>query len=186
MREIVGDIFVEMNNHEAVCVPINGCVRQSGAAVMGAGLAKKFAAIPGTPYMEYVLGSRLRMFSSASGLAIPHLPPMQIGAINRRQREFVSSSVLIDLLSFVGEEALLRDYTRVLTFQTKYDWRDKADLQLLEAQAARLSDLLHMAGWKSALLPRVGCGLGGLDWKDVKRVIEPHLDDRFTVIAEKA
>ena len=70
-----------------------------------------------------------------------------------------------------------------LSFPVKHHWRDKADLGLIE-QSCR--ELVKMADsrkrWKRIALPRVGCGNGGLDWKDVKPILEEYLDDRFIVV----
>lgn len=38
-----------------------------------------------------------------------------------------------------------------------------------------LSKLVENEGVKSLALPRVATGVGGLDWKDVKPLIEKHL-----------
>lgn len=35
---------------------------------------------------------------------------------------------------------------------------------------------------EAILIPKPGCGNGGLKWEDVKKQIEPLLDDRFIII----
>ena len=65
-----------------------------------------------------------------------------------------------------GKSVYLPEY-QVVLFPTKYDWRDGSDLGLI-ASAARSMPCL-------AVLPRVGAGLGRLDWSDVKRVLLENL-----------
>ena len=72
---------------------------------------------------------------------------------------------------------------KVVTFPTKRDWREKASLRLIENSALALVRMADREGWKAVALPRVGAGLGGLDWADVKAVLSPLLDDRFVVVS---
>jgi hypothetical protein len=54
-----------------------------------------------------------------------------------------------------------------------------------QAAARFTGELLALAersGWPRVVLPRPGCGGGGLAWKDVKPLLAPVLDDRFIVI----
>ena len=60
-------------------------------------------------------------------------------------------------------------------------WACKADIKLIERSCHQLVELTDRMGWKSVLLPRMGCGRGELNWEDVKKVVEPLLDDRFIV-----
>lgn len=73
------------------------------------------------------------------------------------------------------------------SFPVKHNWWEKADKELIERSARELLDFIDYRAafdqpFKSILLPRPGCGNGQLDWKDVKPIIEPILDDRFYVI----
>lgn len=66
----------------------------------------------------------------------------------------------------------------LVMFPTKHDWRDKADPALITRSAHDLERLADEQGWDVVLLPRPGCGNGGLDWANVEPLID-FLDDRF-------
>lgn len=74
----------------------------------------------------------------------------------------------------------------VVTFPVKHNWWEKADISLIAKSASILKQLADENGWERIVLPRPGCGNGHLDWKDVKPILEKHLDDRFEVITWKA
>ena len=71
---------------------------------------------------------------------------------------------------------------KLVSFPVKHAWYEKASIELIERSARELVELADL--WKgcSFVMPRPGCGNGHLDWADVRPVIEPILDDRFTVI----
>lgn len=70
----------------------------------------------------------------------------------------------------------------VASFPTKHHWKDQSDLKLIHTSAHQLVEKANKWRWQKVILPRPGCGLGGLKWADVKAVIEPILDDRFYII----
>ena len=57
----------------------------------------------------------------------------------------------------------------------------KSDINLIDKSIKQLVELTNQMGWETVVLPRIGCGNGGLNWDDVKPVIEPYLDHRFIV-----
>lgn len=64
----------------------------------------------------------------------------------------------------------------VINFPTKRHWRDGS---LLSYVSSGLSDLVAKLAFyeiRSVAIPALGCGLGGLDWKDVRPLIERELD----------
>jgi hypothetical protein len=75
------------------------------------------------------------------------------------------------------------DLTDLISFPTKYHWKDPSDIKLIEKSAKELIDLININKYNKVILPRPGCSNGGLDWKDVKKVIEPILDDRVVVVS---
>lgn len=71
----------------------------------------------------------------------------------------------------------------VVSFPTKYHYREKASLPLIEQSCRELMSLADRHGtWHDILIPRPGCGLGGLRYEDVRPVLAEVLDDRAVVI----
>lgn len=74
-------------------------------------------------------------------------------------------------------------------FQTKGDWRRPATVDLVKASTEQLAALIWTVDWHNVLLPRPGCGNGGLSWSEqVFPILEPYLVDlgeRITVISQE-
>lgn len=71
----------------------------------------------------------------------------------------------------------------ILGVPTKRDWRDPSDIALIEAAGRALPPIAALYGWETVALPRLGCGLGGLDWEvNVRPLLAALLDDHFVVV----
>lgn len=74
----------------------------------------------------------------------------------------------------------------LVSFPVKHNWWEKADLKLIEKSAKQLKKLSKLFyGYKidfPIYLPKVGCGNGKLNWKDVEPILDKHLDDRFIIV----
>jgi O-acetyl-ADP-ribose deacetylase (regulator of RNase III) len=71
----------------------------------------------------------------------------------------------------------------IVHFRTKRNWRDGSTSHMIRESAAALSkwaDHRH-EDVRRIVLPRVGCGLGGLPWLEVKKILGAFLDNRFHV-----
>lgn len=56
-------------------------------------------------------------------------------------------------------------------FPTKFHWRGKSYLKNIESGLEDLFAKMDKDNYLSVAIPALGCGLGGLDWKDVKKSI---------------
>lgn len=71
---------------------------------------------------------------------------------------------------------------RVVAFpieNTPYDYPDTA---LIARSARELVALVDQEHWSELALPRPGCGHGGLEWANVRPILQDVLDDRFIVV----
>lgn len=65
----------------------------------------------------------------------------------------------------------------VLNFPTKNHWRNPSEIEWVEGGLKILAESYQEWGIKSLALPPLGCGNGGLLWRDVWPLIEQHLGD---------
>lgn len=71
------------------------------------------------------------------------------------------------------------------SFPTKYHWWNKSDKILISISTNQLLGKINILADsidKKIYLPRPGCSNGGLEWKEVKPIID-KLDDRFYIVA---
>lgn len=83
----------------------------------------------------------------------------------------------------IGAFAVRAPYTLV-TFPTKHSVYKDSPLDLILESARDLVRLTDAKQWQVVVLPRPGCGLGGLKWEDVGPELADILDDRFTVVTQ--
>lgn len=65
----------------------------------------------------------------------------------------------------------------ILNFPTKNDWRDGSDIKYIESGLAKFVATYAAKNITSIAFPRIGCGLGGLDWNVVNAIMNQYLQD---------
>ncbi len=78
---------------------------------------------------------------------------------------------------FVTENKQLDGPRWIVNFPTKDHWRSRTRLEWIESG---IEDLVHFIadhGIRSIAVPPLGCGNGGLDWQNVKPLLEAALTD---------
>lgn len=84
---------------------------------------------------------------------------------------------VVHLFGTPGEEEM------IVVFPVKHNWWERADTELIKKSAERLK--LYATRWfkeYTFILPRPGCGNGGLRWEDVRPLLE-GLPDNVHVIS---
>jgi len=72
--------------------------------------------------------------------------------------------------------------TFLVSFPVKHHWKEQADINLIKKSAESLNWLSTIHPHLTFILPKPGCGNGSLNWNNVKKVIEPILNDKIIII----
>lgn len=156
MKEIQGNMFTEPC--DALCITTNGVVKKDGSAVMGAGCAKK--AKKKWQSIDIVLGTMIKKHGNRLHILTQ--------TSDRNEIYIISTNIVVR--------------QHLCAFPTKHHFKDLSDLSLIQSAANQLASAANLMQWNKIVIPKPGCGLGGLNWDDVKIILEPIWDDRFYVI----
>jgi hypothetical protein len=85
------------------------------------------------------------------------------------------------LLSAQGSHVYYLD-NGIVSFPVEETAWSQPDLRIIARSALELRQLADLSGWQRIVVPRPGCGGGGLAWRDVQPLLLPWFDDRFVVI----
>jgi O-acetyl-ADP-ribose deacetylase (regulator of RNase III) len=76
---------------------------------------------------------------------------------------------------FVHFTGTLENPRYIVNFPTKRHWRSRSRLADIELGLEDLRRVAQVNGFKSMAVPALGCGQGGLNWSDVRPLIEAAL-----------
>jgi len=149
---------------DAIVITTNGDVKKDGGAVMGRGVALQAARswyglqkLLGTKLSKK--GNRVRVLTK-NDAAVPYL------SLPRRT-----------------DPLLVAVPWHIVSFPVKYHWKDKADLELIETSCKQLNKLILKRNWRRVLLPKPGCGNGGLNWKkEVRKIVKSYFGKSNKVV----
>jgi hypothetical protein len=185
MQEIVGDLFKSVKA-DVICITTNGWTKKDGSCVMGRGCAD--GAKKRWPGVEYALGEALKRGNT------PHILTYATEESGGKQILLPTPDMLhivpYHVVSFpvkptrCGGDQLLPRFQSAETSSTTVHpgWMSQAKPELIKYSADLLSKLADVEGWKSIVIPKPGCGAGGLNWSDVKPLLSEILDDKFYII----
>lgn len=71
---------------------------------------------------------------------------------------------------------------QIVSFPVEEDPYQVPEMRLIDQSCRELVKLVDYKGWQKVVVPRPGCGGGGLEWTDVRTVLARHFDERFYVI----
>jgi hypothetical protein len=83
----------------------------------------------------------------------------------------------------IGNVVIAFPKFRLFSFPVKRDWWEKARLTLVEKSAQSLGEINIKVPFP-IYLPKVGCGNGGLQWCDVKPVLEKYLVETIFIVCD--
>ena len=199
-----GDIWDLHQGSAWVVVPTNGVINAKGNAVMGKGVAGQAAKLFPPTWVEpaYWRDPRTGTQMEREGYEDPGIAAALGERLRLAKRSYPNDP-------YLWNKPFRFDDYRIFTFPTKFDWRSKADLRLIEASAKQLADLiinwapgldrkpiyirrrqprLHPGGKVPfdhecpVFMPHVGAGAGGLDWAAVEPIIRKHLGSLVTIV----
>jgi len=87
-------------------------------------------------------------------------------------------------ITHYGNKVFVFMLYRLIMFPVKSVWYENAKLELIEKSCKELKEIFryNLSDLPVPVyLPKVGCGNGGLNWNEVKPILEKILDDRFIV-----
>ncbi len=93
-------------------------------------------------------------------------------AVRAYERAAKAGAVCVGALLFPEKTP---DGKQILFFPTKDHWRDPSEMRWISDGLGRFAEIYREFDVTSVAFPALGCGNGGLEWREVKRIMTWHL-----------
>jgi hypothetical protein len=108
---------------------------------------------------------------------------MGVGVAAQAKKQYAGVAQILGNSIRDNGNVFIHLFNRLIAFPVKDRWQDKADINLIIKSAKCLADYATRVKPNiTFLLPRPGCGAGGLNWEKVKPIIEKILPDNVIVV----
>lgn len=168
MKEVKGNMLYM--DCDALCITTNGFVKSNGECVMGKGIANQMYLA--FPHLAKTLGrligtkgNQVHLLDTINNIDIVSYPTKPRQGIVNKDR----SNVVKHMQHRFTSDSFIPGWAMV------------SDPELIIKSAHELVALADLKGWSTVLVPRMGCGAGELDWKDIKPLVSNILDKRFHI-----
>ena len=145
MKEIVGNVWDVLDENSAVCILTNNTVIQN------------YNPMTMTHYVSTVMGGGIAREAAERNPGLKNL----------------CGQAILDGNYSLGKDA--QTGAEMLRFPTKDQVQFGSEMKIIAGSLNMLEEYINKNPDKKIYLPRPGCGLGGLDWEDVKELCEHYL-----------
>lgn len=139
--------------------------------------------IIGDLWEEHAAGAVVAITTSAKVSKAGNAVLLRGCARQARDRFPGLASKLGVLIRHSGSHVFNLDH-RIVNFPVEEDPYRIPELGLIEQSCKELVALTDDQGWDKVVVPRPGCGCGGLKWSEVKPVLIRYFDERFYIITK--
>jgi len=160
-----------------LCIPTNGCIRMGAEGVregvMGAGVAMQ---------------ASKRYPGLAQSLARTIDQHGNVPAVLRE------NPLLVSFPTKHGMVVATQANKSLLMGRYRGEWKNghqlpgwmfRSDPELIECSAHGLAILIGVYAWKQVYLPCPGCENGGLEWPEVEKILDRHLDPEKVICVSR-
>jgi hypothetical protein len=176
MKEAKKDLFATVaEGADAICITTNGEYNEDENGVARAFMGGGCSGICSRRWPDTAL--KLGKLLKTDG-NVPHV----IGFLDRSSN-LVFGNGHADRAGHLIDGVMDGTHCAIISFPTIDSLMDGSKIELIKNSATHLVSFANSLQLKNVILPRPGVGLGNLKWVDVKLVIEPLLDDRFTIVS---
>lgn len=158
---IKGNIFDYVGQADAICTTTNCVITAKNELVMGAGNAKEFK------------------------LKYPNLPRILANKLDNGEK-FNQYHIADKNLNkpYIAIDKKDNNGTYVISFPTKYDYKDKSDIELIKRSAMWLVLIANEYDMKKIIVPSPGTSCGKLSKNEVYNMLNFIFDKRFYIISK--